>query len=62
MTLILDEAVDEGIILEPDSAALIAKVAKRFDLPGGSTSLSEPSLSGAFKFAKDTFVSKILKN
>jgi coatomer subunit zeta len=62
VALILDEAIDEGIILEADSAGLISKVAKRFDLQGGSTPLPEPSLSGAFKFAKDTFVSKILKN
>ena len=55
--LIMDNAVDGGIILEADSPALISKIAaKKTEGP-----LPEPSLAGAFAFAKEALAKRILK-
>jgi hypothetical protein len=57
VALIMDHAVDGGIILEADSPALISKFAsKKTDSP-----LPEPSLAGAFAFAKEALAKRILK-
>ena len=57
VALVMDHAVDGGIILEADSPALISKVAaKKSDGP-----MPEPSLAGAFAFAKEALAKRILK-
>ena len=55
--LVMDHAVDGGIIIEADIPSLISKVASK--KPEGA--MPEPSIAGAFAFAKEALAKRILK-
>lgn len=52
LSVIVDEMIDQGIVMEIDSLELLSRIPRRQMNGPDTPTLSEPTLSGAFQTAK----------